>query len=299
MDLAMHFSIIAFPYSTDSDVGTAAGPGALLQAGLVDELQTQAHKVSGPFHVELTPGEQEAYGAWNRIALANAHLAQLTAEAIEAETFPILLESNCYGAVGALAGLQQSTNTFSPRLGMVWIDAHADFNTPETTLSGMLSGMPVAIATGSCLELFRRQAGLNPPLSPSDIVMMCVRANDPLEQDLLEKARIENVPVADIKADCARLRTALERLSRAVDRIYVHLDVDALDAAEVASMWLSAPDGPDVEELGRALRLVMATEKVAALGVSDMNPERDVDGQMMRAALTLIRNGVSGLAPST
>jgi arginase family enzyme len=78
----------------------------------------------------------------------------------------------------------------------------------------------------------------------------------------------------------------------------VHLDVDALDAAEVASMWLSAPDGPDVKDLGQALRLVMATEKVAVLGVSDMNPERDLDGQMVRAALALIRSGVGGLCHS-
>ena len=64
-----------------------------------------------------------------------------------AHAFPLLLESNCYAAIGALAGLQQSAGLPSPRLGMIWIDAHGDCNTPDTTLSGMLSGRPVAIAS--------------------------------------------------------------------------------------------------------------------------------------------------------
>jgi arginase family enzyme len=70
----MKFAVITFPYSMDGDKGTAAGPAALLQAGLADWLCEQGHEVAGPVHVKLTPGEEAAYGAWNKIALANAHL---------------------------------------------------------------------------------------------------------------------------------------------------------------------------------------------------------------------------------
>ena len=80
--------------------------------------------------------------------------------AVQEQAFPLLLESNCYAAIGALAGLQKSAGPLSPRVGMIWIDAHGDCNTPDTTLSGMLSGMPVAIASGLCLNRLRKQAGV-------------------------------------------------------------------------------------------------------------------------------------------
>lgn len=295
-DPKMEFAVFNFPYSTQTDRATAAGPGALLQAGLMDWLRSQGHEAAGPFEAELTPDEQAAYGGWNRIGLANAHLARLVSKAVRNKAFPLILESNCYAAIGVLAGLQMSAGQGWPRLGMVWIDAHGDCNTPETTLSGMLSGMPVAIAAGLCLDRLRRQSGLEPPIAARDILMVCVRANDPLEQELIEQSGIEMVPVADIKAGCRELRAAMERLSRIVDLIYVHFDVDALDESEVASMWLTAPGGPTKSELAAALKILMAYPKVAAFGIADINPESDVDGQMVQAALAVIKGGVAGVA---
>jgi arginase family enzyme len=108
----MKFAVITFPHCLDTDTGTAAGPRALLQAGLADWLREQRHAVAGPFHVQLIPEEAAAYGAWNQISLANAHLARLVSDAVTAHAFPLLLESNCYAAIGALAGLP------SPRLGI-------------------------------------------------------------------------------------------------------------------------------------------------------------------------------------
>ncbi|MCI0598169.1 MAG: arginase family protein, partial [Beijerinckiaceae bacterium] len=208
----MNFSVIAFSYSTDTDKGAAAGPDALLRAGLAGWLREQGHDMAGPFHVKLSPGEDAAYGAWNRIGFANARLARLVACAAQAKSFPLILQSNCYAAIGILAGLQMSAVPGDLRLGMIWIDAHGDCNTPETTLSGMLSGMPVAIAAGMCLHRFRKQAGLDPPIAPRGIVMVCVRENDPLEQELIDKSGIEIVPVAGVRGECHQLRAALERL---------------------------------------------------------------------------------------
>ena len=100
----------------------------------------------------------------------------------------------------------------------------------------MLSGMPVAIATGLCLGRLRRQAGLDPPIDPRDVVMVGVRANDPLEQELIDESGIEIVPVIDIKGDCRQLRAAMNRLSSTVDLIYVHFDANALDQSVTAAI---------------------------------------------------------------
>jgi arginase len=292
----MKFAVVTFPYSMDTDAGTAAGPKALLQAGLADWLREHGHDVAGPFHVKITPDEEAAYGAWNKIGLANAHLARLVLEAAAAHAFPLLLESNCYGAIGALAGLQKSAGPPAPRLGMIWIDAHGDCNTPDTTLSGMLSGMPVAIATGLCLDRLRKQAGLDPAVDPRDVVMVGVRANDPLEQELIDQSGIEMIPVDDVRGDCRQLRAAMNRLSSTVDLIYVHFDADALDQSEVASMRLTEANDPMRTELAAALEIIMAYPKVAALGIADINPAGDVDGQMVQAALAVIKGGIAGFA---
>jgi hypothetical protein len=82
----MKFAVITFP-CLDTDQGTAAGPKALLQAGLAGWLREHRHDVAGPFHVQLTPEEAAAYGAWNQIGLANAHLARLVSDAVTAQAF--------------------------------------------------------------------------------------------------------------------------------------------------------------------------------------------------------------------
>lgn len=291
----MRFATITFPYSTDADKGAAAGPDALLQAGLTRCLGEAGHEIVGPLHVELSPEEEATYGSWNKIGFANARLAQLILDATKAQAFPILFESNCYAAVGALAGLLKSAVS-APRLGMVWIDAHGDYNTPEITLSGMLSGMPVAIATGQCLHRLRKNAGLEPPLQPHNVVMVCVRANDPLEQELIDQCGITQVPVSDVRSDRRLLCVAMDRLSDSVDAIYVHFDIDALDRSELALMRLTEPNGPTRHEMAKALEMVMAYSKVAAFGVSDFNPERDVEGQAFRAIQAVFRGAIAGVA---
>ena len=73
--------------------------------------------------------------------------------------------------------------------------------------------MPVAIATGLCLDRLRKQAGLDPPINPRDVVMVGVRANDPLEQELIDRSSIEMIPVNDVRGDCRQLRATMNRLS--------------------------------------------------------------------------------------
>jgi arginase family enzyme len=100
----------------------------------------------------------------------------------------------------------------------------------------MLSGMPVAIATGLCLDRLRRQAGLDPPIIPRDVVMVGVRANDPLEQQWIDQSGIEMIPVNDVRGECRQLCAAMNRLSSTVDLIYVHFDADALDQSVTAAI---------------------------------------------------------------
>src|SRR4029077_4245312 len=199
--------------------------------------------------------------------------------------------------MGMLGGLQHSGPTARPlRVGLVFIDAHGDFNTPETTLSGMLGGMPVALSAGVGLTRLRLKSGLDPSLPEAHIVLAGVRDTDPLEQDLLGRSSVERLSVADLQAHGDRLGQQMKRLSALTDVIYVHVDMDVLDPKEVPGHPLAVPGGPTSRELGAALPEIFRYEKAAALGVASTPfGDRDASGISREAAYRVILAAVEGV----
>jgi arginase len=178
---------------------------------------------------------------------------------------------------------------------VIWIDAHADFNTPETSLSGMLGGMPVAIAAGMCLTRHRLVTGLDPALPTRYIVMAGLRDVDPLEQELLDRSDCGMLTVDDLRRRPEAIGRQVERLAGLTDIIYVHIDMDVLDPAEVAGHPLTAPQGPTSVELAAALETMFRHPKVTALGIASLPfGERDKDGTSLKAAYRLIDGAVAG-----
>ena len=196
-----------------------------------------------------------------------------------------------------LAGVRHSGPSATPvRVGLVYVDAHADFNTPETTLSGMLGGMDVAAAAGLCLTRLRTTSGLDQPLPAADILLAGVRDTDPLEQQLIDRNRLARVSAADLRARSARFRSAFASLSSRVDRIYVHIDMDVLDPADVPGHPLAVPGGPTSAELAAAVTEMFRDRKASAIGIaSTPTGERDKDGRSQKAAYELIRAAVAGV----
>lgn len=272
------------------------GPDALERGGLVELLKESGCQFAGSRAAQLTPEEDKQYGAWNRMGLANNHLGRIVAKNLREGTFPLGLLANCSSLLGMLAGVQHSGPGVSPlKVGLVWIDAHADFNTPETTLSGMLGGMPVATAAGLCLTRLRLQSGLDPALPYSYITMIGVRDMDPLEQELVDRYRIERIPVGDIHGPYSRIHDQMKRLSEVTDRIYVHIDMDVLDPAEVSGHPLTVPSGPKSHDLGGALETMFRYEKACALGIASYPWENDKGLLSLKAAYALVEGSLRGV----
>src|SRR5689334_12702913 len=263
-------ALVKMPYVGERNVpDTSRGPDYLEEGGLRKLLEQQGVQVKSTDTVALTAEEEKAYGQWNHLALAAGDMAKLVADERRGGYLPIGLLANCNGLLGMLSGLQHSGPTAKPlRVGMVFVDAHGDFNTPETTLSGMLGGMPVAIAAGQCLTRMRMKAGLEPALPTRHIVEVCVRDTDPLEQELLDRSEIQQLTLEDVRARSANLHGAMKRLSGATDVIYIHVDMDGLDPREVPGHPLTVPGGPTSIELAAALTEMFKYEKVAAFGVA-------------------------------
>jgi arginase len=291
---AVRIGVVALPWHLDRrGERLGAGPEAILDAGLVSWLKGAGCTVLGPEVIELTADERRQYGAWHKVGLHGAHLAGRVAAIRRRGAFALGLLGDCTGALGMLAGLGQAG---ARRPGMIWFDAHADFNTPETTLSGMLGGMPVAVAAGLCLHRLRRQVGVEPPLDTRRIVLAGVRDTDPLEQELIEAHRLAAVRTADLKAGRRHLREAMGRLADGCDAIYVHVDLDVLDPADAPGMNLPVPGGPTSAELAAAIELCLSGPAVAALGIASYNAPRDVDQRTLAGVYRVIAGGVRGLA---
>lgn len=272
------------------------GPAILEREGLVDVLERLGCQVETA-GVQLTPDEEQEFGVRYRLGLANGHLKDIVSGYVEKGYFAIGLQANDPSALGMLAGLQQSGPGRRPlKVGVVWIDAHADFNTPETSRSGMLGGMPVAIASGLCLERLRLQSGLEPALPTRYIVLAGVQDTDPLEQELLDRSKIEMLSPDDIKHRSDNVHHQMKRLSGLTDVIYVHIDlVDIVDDKEHPGVEMTFPDGPTSDELAVTLETIFRYRKARALGIASYPAGQDSDKMFLKAAYRLVEGTIKGV----
>jgi len=272
------------------------GPEAMESGGLHELLDKIECELVESKTAVLTPEEEKEYGAWHRLGLANYHLREIVADQRRRGLFTLGLLSNCNALMGMLAGLQNSGPTKRPlRVGLVWIDAHGDINTPDTTLSGMLGGMPVAVSTGLCLPRLRRKCGLDPALPTRYVTMVGVRDTDPLEQELLDRIEVQHVTVDHVRRLSPVIDLEMERLATITDLTYVHIDMDALDPKEVSGHGLTVADGPTGKEMAAALEMMVEHPSVAAFGIASYPAGRDPDGRTLRAVYDMIEGVVKGL----
>lgn len=272
------------------------GPKTMEEGGLLGHLDSWGCEVAENKEAELTPEEEKTYGARYRLGLANNHLADIVAGQIKAELLPIGLLANCNGLMGMLAGHQRSGKTRKPkRVGLVWVDAHGDFNTPETSLSGMMGGMPVAISTGLCLHHIRRASGLDPPLPMKYVTMVGVRDTDPWEQYLFDTHDLSQITVDDIKRLSPAIDMEMDRLSRITDLVYVHIDLDVLDPVDIPGAGLPVANGPTAEELGQALEVMFEYPNVKGFGLASYPWRRDQERRGLKSVYRLVEGVVAGV----
>lgn len=294
--ISLKVGVIIQPY-TGSRGGPelSSGPGILAKevGQLFGQLEIDPAKKEV---IKLTLEEEKEYGVWHRAGLANRHLGESVSPMVRTGIFPLGLLGNCNSLWGMLAGLQHSGSGAKPlKVGLIWMDAHGDFNTPETTLSGMLGGMPVAVAAGKCLFRLRLKAGLDPAIPTQHIIMMGLRDVDPLEQDLIDESRITVISTDDMIKKSTRMLEAVKVLSQQVDTIYVHIDLDVLDAEDIPGHTFEVPDGPSASQLGDVLYTLIQYKKVKALGIASFPTAEAGHSRSMASTLTLIKSAVDGL----
>jgi arginase len=278
-----------------SPTGTSAGPNTMANGG-IQQILANMDVVVRIEEAALTPEETTEYGAWKRLGLALGHFADIVAKNERDGYFTVGLLATCPSMPGLVAGLQHSgPRRQALKIGMLRLDAHPDFNTPETTRSGSLGGMPVAVATGRALQRLRLDAHLNPPLADRYIVMGGVRLTDPLEQLLLNKSSIQQLSVDDLRNQTPAVFAQLDRLSRITDKLYVHIDMDVLDPVEVMGHGNKIPNGPSSEQLAKLFEQIFSRyPKAPAIGFATI-PTNDEGGLSLAAVNRMIAGAIRGV----
>src|SRR6185369_774167 len=278
-----------------SPTGTSVGPNTMANGGIQEQLEKLVAEVIVE-EAQLTNEEAKEYGAWKKLGMALGHFAEIVEKNERDGYFTVGLLATCPSMPGLVSGLQHSGTGSAPiRIGMLWLDAHPDFNTPETTRSGSLGGMPVAVATGRALQRLRLDAHLDPALADTQVVMGGVRLTDPLEQELLDSSRIQQVSVDDLRRATPAVFAQLDRLSRTTDKIYVHIDMDVLDPREVEGHQNKVPNGPSSEELARLFEMNFSRyPKASAIGFATI-PATDEGGLSIAAVNRMIEGAIRGV----
>lgn len=249
--------------------GLAHATDAYLDAGLLDELRDSGIEVIGVARPGLKPEERGSDPIVN-LGLYNAEVAKAVVSAVERGANPVLAGGTCNHLIGMLSGLQQAYGQAS-RIGLVWFDAHGDFNTPKTSYTQMLGGMPVAVSAGLCYPVWRELAGLEVPLATDRIVFVDVRNLDDKEEALIN-ATAARIVKFGANGEIDDIACAVEDLADRVDHLYLHVDADVLDASLQPNHPTAEPNGPDLSTVQAALAKVFETGLVRAYAVVSVNP---------------------------
>jgi arginase len=278
----MNIQIIQVPYDCGyKNVRQGRAPEYFLKNNLVQLIEAEGH------HVEVSRIEAESEFTLE-IGTAfelNRLLSQAVKSAIAGGRLPLVLAGNCNSCLGSIAGIN------SDRLGVVWFDAHGEFNTPETTLSGFLDGMPLAIATGRCWKAVAATIPGFAAVRESNVILAGARDLDEEEQRQLEQSEINLVrtPGRNDGEILQLIDAGLSSLQDRVSDIYLHIDMDAFEISEGWANHFGATGGLSVELIEAAIAAIKSRFKVISATIASFDPAGDTNGLFLEAGLRCIR----------
>jgi len=272
----MRVEIMAVPFDSGMrDTRMGRGPGHLLQLGIVERLQ----QISVDVDVRSVEPAADVFPTEIRMALElQRAAAHAVAGAHERGSFPLVLSGNCNIAVGVVSGVR-AVQGRSP--AVCWFDAHADFNTPESTIGGFLDGMAVSMLTGHCWHEMTAQVPGFVPVPEAQVLMIGTRDVDPLERELLVAS---SVRVATRAADPGKDVDAIVTAAGG-PAMYLHLDLDSIDAREGRANGYAVSGGLSRSDLFAAIDAIVSRAALCAASITAYDPGCDADDRIGHLAI--------------
>ncbi|MDO8419773.1 MAG: arginase [Rubrivivax sp.] len=291
-----HISLIGAPTDIGAGArGASMGPEALRVAGIAAVLEGHGLEVrdrgnlAGPANPWLPPVDGYRHlpevVAWNRLVhdavLAELRLARL----------PIVLGGDHCLGIGSIGAVARHCREVGKKLRVLWLDAHADFNTSVLTPSGNVHGMPVACLCGHGPQALIEMSGTVPALNPKSVRQIGIRSVDPGEKRFVHQVGLE---VFDMRyIDEMGMRHTMELALATLDantHLHVSFDVDFLDPDIAPGVGTTVPGGPTYREAQLCMEMIADTGRLASLDVMELNPALDLRNKTAELAVDLIES---------
>ena len=289
-------SIIGVPMDLGADRrGVDMGPSALRYADLNQLLAELGHEIEDLGDLDVIIPETQHYGDpqakyLTEIAAACTRLAQMTLDVFERGRTPLVLGGDHSIAVGTMSGMSEGFRRRNQKLGLLWFDAHADMNTPQTSPSGNVHGMPMASILGYGPTELVNIFGFAPKLQPEQVVMIGIREVDRDERLLVRKSgvRVFTMKEIDRRGIGSVLDEALSIVTKDTDGFSVTLDADFLDPYDSPGVATPVRGGASYREAHLAMELIADTKKMVSFEITEINPILDVQNKTAHFGTELI-----------
>lgn len=275
--------------------GASMGPAALRIAGIVEALRARGldvidrGDVQGPVNPWLPPDggyrHLDEVTAWNR-AVMDAFSAEL-----DAQRLPILLGGDHCLGLGTITAVARHCKAQGKRLRVLWLDAHADFNTSDVTPSGNIHGMPVACLCGRGPTQLTHLGGTSPVLQPGQIRQIGIRSVDTGEKRLVREAGLDIYDMRYI--DEIGMRRVMEKVLADLaddEHLHVSFDVDYIDPSIAPGVGTTVDGGVTYREAQLGMEMIADTGRLGSLDIVELNPALDVRNQTAELAVDLVES---------
>ena len=289
-------SIIGVPMDLGADRrGVDMGPSALRYSGLNEKLRSLGHDVHDLGNLGVAIPETRHFGSHNakylkEIAEICNHLAGMVLEVCQTGSIPLVLGGDHSIAAGTLAGMCEGLCRTGRSLGLLWFDAHADMNTPETSGSGNIHGMPLAAILGHGPVELTHIRGYAPKVESRHVALIGVREVDAAEHTLVKGSgiRVFTMKEIDRRGMGSVMDEALSIATRGTDGFAATLDADFLDPIESPGVATPVRGGASYRESHLAMEMVAESGKMASFEITEINPILDRSNKTAQLGVELI-----------
>ena len=271
------------------------GPSAVRVAGLESKLESLGHVVEDAGNISVILAEQKKSGDPNakylkEITATCTKAAEMVIKTLEQGKIPLMLGGDHSIAVGTMSGVAEFYKRQNQHVGLIWIDAHSDINTPDTSPSGNVHGMPLGAIMGLGPTELANIFDWSPKVRPENCVLVGIRDVDLAEKENIRRAGIEVFTMRDI--DERGMRTVMEEALRMAGRgtvgYHVSLDMDWVDPEDAPGVGTPVPGGSTYREAHLAMEIIADHGRMLSLDVVEVNPVIDEHNQTAELAVELV-----------
>jgi len=271
------------------------GPSALRVAGLQGRIKQLGHQVEDLGNLPVKQAEEQPYGEkrakyLNEIAETCKGLAAAVERTLDEGAVPLVLGGDHSIAIGSIAGVAAHFRKKEKRIGCLWLDAHGDMNTPETSPSGNVHGMPLAAIIGYGPPELTELAGFKPMVEPRNVALVGVRDLDARERRIVKESGVHVFTMRDIDERGMRevMAEAIRFASDETERLAVSLDMDFVDPSDAPGVGTPVRGGVTYREAHLAMEMIADSKAVASIELVEINPVIDEHNKTATLGVELV-----------